>query len=150
MVELANRLGAHPWFTIPHQTDNAYVNAFAQTVQSKLNPALRVYVEHSNEVWNWQFTQAPYADAMGKAMTPPTNYHGYHAFRTREIGNIFKTALGTRRVVTVLGAQAAGRAVVYSIPEVVAKFGRSDIDAIAIAPYFGLTPNAAEAPPSLQ
>jgi hypothetical protein len=144
MVELCNRLGAHPWFTIPHQTDDAYVNAFAQTVKAKLNPALRVYVEHSNEVWNPMFTQQQYAAQMA-AKLGMTNYHSYHAFRTREIGNIFKNVLGATRTVTVLGAQGVSRAVTYSIPEVVAKYGRHDLDAIAIAPYFGVTPNPTEA-----
>jgi len=46
MIELCNRLGAHPWFTVWHLIDDASVNAFAQTVKSRLNQALRVYVEH--------------------------------------------------------------------------------------------------------
>lgn len=145
MIELCNRLGAHPWFTIYHLVDDSFVNAFAQIVKAKLNPALRVYVEHSNEVWNWSFTQAAYAESKGRAMNPPTNFNGYHAFRTREIGNIFKTVIGAGRVVTVLGAQGGSRAITYSIPEVIAKYGRHDYDAIAIAPYFGITPNSAEA-----
>src|SRR5205085_12212945 len=60
MVALCNRVGAHPWFNIPHLTDDTYATNFAQLVKANLDPALGVYVEYSNETWNWGFAQATY------------------------------------------------------------------------------------------
>ena len=35
-----------------------YLTEFAKMVKTKLDPDLKVYVEYSNEVWNWGFQQA--------------------------------------------------------------------------------------------
>lgn len=64
MVELSNHIGADPWFTLPHMADDAYVRAFAVTVQNTLDPDLVVHAEWSNEVWNFVFPQAVWARDM--------------------------------------------------------------------------------------
>lgn len=67
MVALANKLKANPWFNIPHQATDEFITNFAKIVKEKLDPSLTAYVEHSNEVWNWQFGQAQYANQQGRA-----------------------------------------------------------------------------------
>lgn len=67
MVALANELGAAPWFCMPHLSDDTYQREFARLVADTLDPALKVYVEFSNEVWNWQFDQADWAEAEARA-----------------------------------------------------------------------------------
>jgi hypothetical protein len=133
MIALANVLGANPWFTIPHQADDAYVNALAQLAKSTLSPGLRVYVEHSNEVWNTTFQQSGYVAQRGGLQ--------YHAQRSRAIGQIFKSALGDARVVAVLGAQAANpwtaRQGLDYLRQNMGTYGSLGVDAVAIAPYFG-------------
>lgn len=62
MVELANTLGADPWFTLPHLADDDHIRRFAEMVQTRLSPRLRAHVEFSNEVWNRQFAQARWAE----------------------------------------------------------------------------------------
>ncbi|MDQ3002680.1 MAG: hypothetical protein M3Y08_15625 [Fibrobacterota bacterium] len=57
-LELANLLKSDPWFSMPHQADDDYILRFSRLVKEKLHPSLKVYVEYSNEVWNWQFEQA--------------------------------------------------------------------------------------------
>ncbi len=57
MIALCNELGADPWFCMPHQANDRYVERFAAMVKSRLRPGLNVYVEWSNEVWNSQFSQ---------------------------------------------------------------------------------------------
>src|SRR5260370_37866366 len=52
MAALCNRLGADPWFSIPHLADDNYVRQFARTTFALLPPDRKVYIEHSNEVWN--------------------------------------------------------------------------------------------------
>jgi hypothetical protein len=147
MIELANRLGAHPWFTLPHQSDDAYAQNFAQLVKAKLNPDFRVYVEYSNEVWNWAFAQTTYANEQGKLQNPPINHLQYYALRARALGEIFKNVLGLQRVVNVYDSQADSVAVgVMGMDYLKSRFGNAiGIDAIAIAPYLAVVPSAATA-----
>ncbi len=146
MIELANRIGTHPWFTMPHKTDDAYARNFAQLVKVKLNPALRLYVEHSNEVWNAIFPQYAYIVKQAAAQSPPVDNMQYHAMRSRTLGGIFKDTLGSARVVTVLGAQAANPwTATHGLEYLYSRFGSTDgIDALAIAPYFVITPSPKE------
>jgi hypothetical protein len=140
MIALANLVGAHPWFTLPHQSDEAYARSLAQMVKEKLDPGLGVYVEHSNEVWNSMFSQHAYLASRAKAHG--VNLFQYHALRTRTLAAVFKAELGAERVVSVLGAQAASPRVAKSGLEYLKGQG---IDAVAIAPYFGVSPTPADA-----
>lgn len=58
MIQLANMTNCDPWFCVPHRATAEYRTEMAKMVKAKLNPKLKVYVEYSNEVWNWQFQQA--------------------------------------------------------------------------------------------
>jgi hypothetical protein len=146
MIALANLAGAHPWFTLPHQSDEAYARSFAQMLKEKLDPALGVYVEHSNEVWNTLFAQHAYLTARARAfgVTLPQ----YHALRTRTLAGVFKAELGAERVVAVLGGQAVSTwASTSGLDYLRGRLGAAatGIDAVAIAPYFGVSPTPAEA-----
>jgi len=146
LFELANRVKTHPWLTIPHKADDAYVRNLARMAKTMLSPDLRVYVEHSNEVWNAQFAQNAYAIQQAAAQVPPIDPIQYHALRSRALGRIFKEELGSSRVVAVLGAQA-GNIGTGSIGLEYLKIrfkGAVGIDALAIAPYFAVTPRPAE------
>lgn len=59
-IELSNILNADAWFCVPHRADDDYITNFATMVRDNLDPSLKVYVEYSNEVWNWIFDQAHY------------------------------------------------------------------------------------------
>jgi hypothetical protein len=146
MIALANLVGAHAWFTLPHQADEAYARSFAQMVKERLDPTLGVYVEHSNEVWNAQFSQYGFLSSRAKA--GGLGLSQYHALRTRTLAGVFKAELGAERVVSVLGAQAANTWVATSALDYLkGRFGAAalGIDALAIAPYFGVSPTPAEA-----
>lgn len=148
MIALANKLAAHPWVNMPHASDDAYAQSFAKMVKGRLDPALGVYTEYSNEVWNSFFSQAAYASEQGAARVPAIDSAQYHALRSRTTGQLFKNVLGTARVVAVLGAQSnnswsATRGLDYLTTE----YGAASvgINAVAVAPYFGLTPDPAAA-----
>jgi hypothetical protein len=146
VIALSNLLGAHPWLTLPHQSDEAYARSFAQMLREKLDPALGVYVEHSNEVWNTVFAQHAYLTGRAKAfgVTLPQ----YHALRTRTLAGVFKAELGAERVVSVLGGQAVSTwASTSGLDYLRDRLGAAatGIDAVAIAPYFGVSPTPAEA-----
>lgn len=147
LFELANRVSAHPWLTIPHKADDDYARNLAQMGQAKLNPELRVYVEHSNEVWNAQFAQSAYATQQGAAQVPPIDQIQFHALRSRELGGIFRDHLGASRVVAVLAAQTGnGWTGSHALDYLNLRFqGHIGIDALAIGPYFAVMPGPKEA-----
>jgi hypothetical protein len=67
LIRLANDTGAEPWFTLPHMADDDFVRQFAQMVHADLRRDLRAWVEYSNEVWNFSFAQADWAEQQGRA-----------------------------------------------------------------------------------
>ena len=150
MVELANRTDTDPWFTLPHMATEEYITNFAQYVKDNLDPNLKVYVEYSNEVWNFDFSQGWWVEEQGKNEWLDSNDSGYtkridwFGKRTTEITQIWDEVFETEkdRVIGVLGAQAANpwtarRALQYTWSDDPKSHEEYGIDAIAIAPYFG-------------
>ena len=45
MIDLSNRIGASPWFNMPHAADDNYITQFAQMVQKNLRSDLKVIFE---------------------------------------------------------------------------------------------------------
>src|SRR5260370_32195690 len=100
--------GKDVWINIPASATDDYVRQFATLLQARLNPAIKIYIEHSNEVWNPLFGQNAYNLAATQAEIKkggsPLNKDGTedlntlvarrHAKRLVEIGNIFKSVYG--------------------------------------------------------
>lgn len=57
---MCNILQTDAWLCIPHQADDDYIENFALLVRDVLDPKLKVYLEYSNELWNWSFAQSTY------------------------------------------------------------------------------------------
>lgn len=55
MAELANRLDVDLWVSIPHNSDQSFLDGMAGDLVGRLNNTTKVYVEYSNEVWNPDF-----------------------------------------------------------------------------------------------
>ena len=55
--QLCNASMKNMWFNIPAEADNNAIQNMAQLVYSQLNPNLDVFIEYSNETWNWAFPQ---------------------------------------------------------------------------------------------
>jgi hypothetical protein len=85
IIQLCNTLKAAAWVNVHHLADDAYVTAMAAMLRDTLRPDVKVYVEHSNEVWNGLFAQARYASERGKALglasDDLTARYRYHALR---------------------------------------------------------------------
>lgn len=158
MIDLANRLDADAWFSIPHLADDKYVRNFAGLLLDRLEPDRKVYLEHANEVWNPMFSSNAYAMSRGNELGLAEssdewtrNYEAwtrYHARRTREIGAIFREVLGRDRVVLVLATQP-------DVPEISETLlgwdgTAADIDALATAPYFGYEIAGRDSAPQLE
>ncbi len=146
LVDLANRLGAEPWFCIPHAADDDFVRRFAGLVRDRLAPGSRVWIEYSNEVWNPQFAQHRHAAAeglrLGLAEKPWEAAWRYTSLRSMEIFAIFEEVFdGHERLVRVLPSQAANAHVAREI--VGFRDAASRADVLAIAPYvsFNVAPD---------
>ena len=140
MVQLANAMGADPWFCMPHQADDDFVRRCAQLVKETLEAKRKIYVEYSNECWNGQFPQARYCQAKGKALKLSGNAFQaqlfYYSKRSVEIFRIWEEVFGsTDRLVRVMASQSANP----WVSQQVATFqdASKHTDALGIAPYFG-------------
>lgn len=58
MIQLCNMLKSDMWLCVPHRATDDYILQLARLIRSNLDPELKVYLEYSNEIWNWQFHQA--------------------------------------------------------------------------------------------
>ncbi|MCZ4351260.1 hypothetical protein O4H61_01910 [Roseovarius aestuarii] len=146
MLELAARVGADAWFNMPHLAGDDYVRAFAQATRAGLKPDQRVYVEYSNEVWNWQFEQARWADAQGQELWG-IEHRGaqFYGLRAAEVANIWAEEFADARaqLTTVIATQTGWLGLekdMLTAPLAVADgFAppKDSFDAYAITGYFG-------------
>ena len=60
VVDLANTTEKDLWINIPIAATDEYVRDLAVFLKHNLKPNLKVYIEHSNEVWNFGFPQYIY------------------------------------------------------------------------------------------
>ncbi len=140
MVALANRLDADPWFCIPHLADDDYVRNFATLVRDLVEPGRKVYVEYSNETWNFDFEQArelrQRGIALGLNSDPFRAQLFYHSLRSIQIFRIFVEVFeGGDRLVRVLAFQSGNPWTGIQIADY--RNAYQEADAIAGAPYFG-------------
>lgn len=153
MVELANQIGADPWFCMPHMADDAYVRAYADYVYANLNPDLVAHVEYSNEVWNEAFPQGRWVREQAAATWGvPYGHEGGYAFTAREATRdalIWEDAFGsnaTTRLNNILPTQTVNtwatghlldpQAWAKAEPETYLPAG-AVFDSLALTSYFG-------------
>jgi len=151
MLALANQLGTNPWFTMPHAGDDTYFRQFAMLVAAELDDRRKAYVEYSNEVWNWQFAQARWADDQARARWGKENlWMQVYGGRAAEMSQIWSQAFGARtsdHLVRVLSTQTGWLGLEQQILEAplwVAehpdRHAPADyFDAYAVTGYFGRT-----------
>ena len=71
-IELCNLQEADPWICIPHLADENYVRQMARMFRDGLTADQTIYVEYSNEVWNWLFDQTHYGhDSLDQSLAWP-------------------------------------------------------------------------------
>jgi hypothetical protein len=140
MVELANRVGADAWFTLPHLADDAYVRDYARLVKRLLRADLKAYIEYSNEVWNGQFPQAHHARREGLAQRlsrdPLEAQLRFYSKRSLEVFDIWSAEFADpARLVRVMASQAGNAWASEQVLDF--RNAKQKTDALAIAPYFG-------------
>jgi hypothetical protein len=67
VILLANMLKKDVWINVPAEANAAYVQALAKLMYNKLDPSLHLYIEYSNEVWNYDFAQQAYNQSAAEA-----------------------------------------------------------------------------------
>jgi hypothetical protein len=112
LVDLANQIGADPWFTLPHQADDAFVTRFATYVHDHLDPRLRAHAEWSNEVWNWQFPQTSWAAEQAQArwgVEGGDAWMQFNGHRAAEVADLWTAVFADApdRLVRVVATQTA-------------------------------------------
>ena len=149
MLRLANETGHDAWFTLPHLADDDFVRRFAEAVKAGLDPGRRAYVEYSNEVWNWGFAQAQWAEDQARARWGQEHaWVQYYAMRAAEVAAIWTEVFGAQapaRLVRVISTQTGWlglEADILGAPLWLAEApGRAPpvqgFDAYAVAGYFG-------------
>lgn len=108
MVALCNKLGVDGWFCIPHLATDDYITRFAQYVRQNLRAGLVAHYEYSNEVWNFQFEQAQWANREAARLWPDyLNQDGWMQFyggRAAEMAQlldvVYAGATNYRKVIT--------------------------------------------------
>ena len=144
-IQLANTLHKDLWVNIPHKANDAYIARFADMLRDQLDPALKAYVEYSNEVWNASSVQGKYLYtvlAVADGLSPAQEM----GKQTVRISSIFKAEFGAARdaaqVRPILGAFIAGSywaqdALDY-IKATYPGNPKDYIAGIAVAPYVGV------------
>lgn len=127
IVDLSNLLKKDIWINIPISCDSNYVINLAKFLKQKLDPAITIYVENSNEVWSpTQATHGPYnqAQATFYGITFDQNYARRTVELSKWFGGVFGTNEINKRIRVILAGQQS-----YN--------GRSDIHLNYIKNTFG-------------
>ncbi len=110
VVALANQTGKDLWINIPVAATDDYIRTLAKMLKAELKPNLTLYIEHSNEVWNYGFPQYIYNKLAaieevkrGKSTLNQDDSRDQeiwarrrHAKRLIEIGKIFREVFGEK------------------------------------------------------
>jgi len=160
MIDLCNRTGRDMWVNVPAFADHDFMTQLATLIKTNLNPNLKVYVEYSNEYWNWISVATEYSYAEGARLGLPGSnkwyqgtawcvYHALDVFKAFEdVFGAANTGYGKRLIRVIAhssnsdGLNSALRDVVYSGGPNTAfnptwnPYGQKP-DVLAIAPYIG-------------
>jgi len=113
MAKLINQTGVQPWFNMPHRADTGYMQNFARLVKKLIKTNIPIYIEHSNEVWNWRFQQAHFAKAEAVRLWKREGNHfmQWHGMRTAKMCDVWKTVFSDdkKRIRCVLGIHPGWR-----------------------------------------
>ncbi len=84
MIQLCNETQKDLWICVPHEANDEYILQMATLFRDHLDGNLNIYLEYSNEIWNWIFPQAHYNNN-----NRPANL-GYGRAMAEKAGNVFR------------------------------------------------------------
>ena len=134
MIKLANQTQKDVWICVPHRADEDFINQMALLFKDQLDPKLNIYLEYSNEVWNWIFDQSHY-----NVDTSPSNlgYGAAYAEKAKHVFSIWHQVFGDdkTRIKRVLGIQAGFN---YLNEQILSQLDQEDWDYGSPTHYVGL------------
>jgi hypothetical protein len=144
MIDLCNRLNKDMWICVPTLADTNYSYQLAVLTNSLLNSNLKVWVEYTNEHWNydaaWYQTQGANMGMPGTDAT--TRGDQYYVYRSVQVWEQFEKVFGKNspRIVKFLGSFAANVSVSGHMFAALADTvhvnpHKVKADAMGIAPY---------------
>lgn len=158
IIRFANDYNKDIWINIPVGANNDYVTQCATLLKNGLNPNINVYIEFSNEIWNFSFGQfftnldAANAEvAAGSTLNNDGETNQYVLASRRvvkksyEISNIFKNVWGASAINSRVRVVVAGQ-LYYSHGDDLAWFNatygapKNFFWGIANAPYWSTSP----------
>ncbi|CAE7947537.1 TNXB [Symbiodinium sp. KB8] len=133
MVRLSNEVGAEPWFSLPVNATDNYIEHFMSFISEHLRPDLAVYIELGNEAWHPGFFGGQWAQQQGAA--EGLSRLCWYAKRSGEMARIAKAVInGTGRELTVVaGSQSSNY---DATAQLLQCEGINETDAIGLGPYF--------------
>jgi len=133
MVRLSNEVGAEPWFSLPVNATDNYIELFMSFISEHLRPDLGVYIELGNEAWHPGFFGGQWAQQQGAA--EGLSQLCWYAKRSGEMAKIAKGVInGTGRELTVVaGSQSSNY---DATAQLLQCEGINETDAIGLGPYF--------------
>jgi Ca2+-binding RTX toxin-like protein len=159
MVKLANEAHVDMWYNVPTQADDGYVKKAIQYIHDNLDPSLKVSIEYSNEVWNFAFPQAQYAQTKANALwAKDSNGNGtidssesisggnevYYGYRSAQIAAIAHDIFGAdagSRLKDVLSGQTVNVGLTNYMLKGIGLAGKGSISDLfseyAVTTYFG-------------
>jgi|GEM_PF-1824254 len=143
IIALSNLTGKDAWINVPYGASQDYIQKLAALFKTNLNPGINLYVELSNEVWNWQFAQAQFNNALAGQDAEANSYFLKYAKQSSMVASIFRDVYGqadmNNNVRVVLAWQTASTSQVQEMLKLIkTKYGNVNelIYAVAVAPYF--------------
>ena len=138
MAEICNLKQADAWICVPHLADDDFIREMARFFRDNLNPGLKIYVEYSNEIWNWMFDQTHYCFNNGDQETPwPERITPFIQNALDIWSDVFTDQMN--RIFRVVGVQGSWQDVSNRI---VGTMRPGSFDAFTAAAYFGLSESA--------
>ncbi len=151
IISISNYLNKDIWITIPHNVSNDFVKEMAKMFKQTLKPNLKIYLEYSNELWNWQFYQTRWIEEHREnGRFPGAENHSQAAgMRAKEVYNIWMQEYSglEDQVVRIIGGQSSNPYVGEQWMKVMED---SEWDALAITHYYGIKNAYGETDPNYQ
>ncbi len=139
MVRLMNEYDKDGWVCIPHTASEDYVRKMADYFRDNLKRDRHLYVEYSNEIWNWIFGQANWLYQYGCEDTGADWPEGIVPYIQNVMNYWTEEYTGQlNRITRVVGVQTGWLDVSKRI---VTNMNPDSYDAIAPTYYFGFGEN---------
>lgn len=137
MVKLINDYDLDGWVCVPHRASPDYIAGLAAYLRDNVEPERHLYVEYSNETWNWIFGQAQWLNKYGCEQTGTSWPEGIVPYVQRCMDG-FTTAFAGQldRITRVVGTQLSW---VDVSQRIVNNMTPGSFDAVTPTWYFGFT-----------